>query len=191
VAITLVAGLFIAGASWFNGAVKLEEAVTAQYKDNQNRYDAFWKKVQEVAQVPGQYKNDFKDLLVSETQAKFGPEGSKAAFQWFKDRDINFDGSQYRQVMAVVESGRNDFKRSQSELLDKQRVLKTKLRGFFGRVWAGFYDFPVAVLGEFAPPKDLDGDGKITVLDYPIVTSAKTEAVFQEGKDNAPLKVFQ
>jgi len=48
--------------------------------------------------------------------------------------------------------------------------------------------FPSEQTGEMSPGKDIDGDGKLTVLDYPIVTSTKT--VFKEGKDDEPLDVF-
>lgn len=176
--------------SFYNTAVKLENATTAQFQNNKNAYDNFWKSVQEVAQVPEKYKDDFKDLLVSETQAKFGEGGSKAAFQWFKDRDINFDASVYKKIQDVIEAGRADFKRGQQELLDKQRRYKDHVNSFGGSIWASFSGHPKAVAGELAPVKDLDGDGVLTCLDYPIVTSAKTEKVFQEGQDNEPVNVF-
>jgi hypothetical protein len=182
-------GTWFAGISWYNDAISLEEATKAQYRDNQNEYDAFWKKVKETAQIPDKYKNDFKDLLVSETQAKFGPNGSQAGFQWFQDRQINFDASVYKKIQDIIESGRDDFKRSQTMLLDKQRAFGVQMRSYWGGMWAKHYDMPHSLSGELAPPKDLDGDGRLTVLDYPIVTSAKTSAAFQSGQDEA-LNVF-
>jgi len=175
--------VFLSMTGWYDGAVAAENGVKAQWKSNQNTYDAFWKKVQEVAQVPSQYKDDFKELLVAETQAKFGAEGSKATFQWFKDRNINFDASLYRKVQDVIESGRDDFKRSQDMLTDRQRVYTNKVEGWWGGILASHYGFPREVKGDVAPPKDLDGDGKLTVLDYPIVTSARTKKAFQTGED--------
>lgn len=175
---------------WYNDAVSLEESTKAQFSDNKNRYDNFWKKVKEVAQVPDQYKEAFKEVLVAETSAKYGAEGSKAVFQWFQDRQINFDASQYRKVQDVIESGREDFKRSQTELLDKQRKYSVHLKGFWGRFAAGFFDMPSQLSGELAPKKDLDGDGKLTALDYPIVTSTRTNEAFKSGEDNEPVNVF-
>lgn len=169
--------------NWFDGAVAAENGVKAQWKSNQNTYDAFWKKVQEVAQVPSQYKDDFKELLVAETQAKYGSEGSKATLQWLKDRNINFDASMYRKIQDVIESGRDDFKRSQDMLTDRQRVYANRIEGMWGRILASSEGFPREVKGDAAPPKDLDGDGKLTVLDYPIVTSARTKKAFQTGED--------
>jgi hypothetical protein len=181
----LALAIVFSSIGWYNDAVSLEESTQAQYRDNKNEYDAFWKKVKEVAQVPEKYKDDFKDLLVSETQAKFGPEGSKAMFQWFKDREINFDAGQYQKIQNVIESGRNDFKRAQTQLLDKQRKYSTHLKKFSGKVWGNMWSMPNPVSGELAPRSDLDGDGTLTVLDYPIVTSKKTEKAFADGEDEA------
>lgn len=198
--VLLIAGVIVvvfgvvtvgSGVSWYNTAVSLEEATKAQYEENQNSYDAFWKKVKETAQVPEKYKDDFKELLVAETQAKFGEGGSKAAFQWFRDRDINFSSQIYTKVQDVIESGRNDFKRSQTDLLDKQRKYRTHLHSFFGRMWASLFSMPQVVGGDAAPPSDHDGDGVLTVLDYNIVTSEKTKKVFKSGEDNEPVNVFE
>lgn len=189
VAVVVILCLFGSAVSWYNDAVSLEESVKAQWTDNQNRYDAFWKTVKETAQVPEKYKDDFKDLLVAETKAKYGEGGSQAPVQWFQDRKIDFDASQYRRIQDVIESGRNDFKRSQTDLRDKQRKYAVHVRGFFGRMWASWYSMPKEVGGELAPKKDLDGDGRLTVLDYPIVTSGRTKAAFENGSDE-PVQVF-
>lgn len=169
--------------SWYDGAVRMENSTVAQWKSNQNTYDAMWKTIKEIAQVPDKYKEDFKQLLVAETSAKYGAEGSKATMQWLQDRQINFDASMYRKVQDVIESGRQDFKRSQNELLDKQRKVADYTQSFWGSTMSGFFHFPRELKGDTAPPKDADGDGKLTVLDYPIVTSARTQKAFATGQD--------
>ena len=187
----LVLGFLLSAIGWQNEVIASEQGVLAQYRDNQNQYDSFWKKVKETAQVPDKYKNDFKDILVSETTSKYGPEGSKATFQWFQDRNIVLSEQMYMKVQNIIESGRNDFKRGQSELVDKQRVLSTNLKQFPGRMVASFFDLPNDVKGAYAPKQDLDGDGKLTVLDYPIVTSGKTQEVFGSGLENSEVDVFR
>lgn len=181
--LVIVITIFMSMVGWFDTATKLENSTSAQWRNNQNTYDAFWKTVKETAQVPDKYKEDFKQLLVSETAAKYGPEGSKATMQWFQDRQINFDASMYRKVQDIIESGRADFKRGQTELLDKQRKVQDMTQSYWGGVMAKHYDFPRSMKGDFAPPKDSDGDGKLTVLDYPIVTSARTQKAFATGQD--------
>lgn len=183
--ILLVITLFAGYISFFNTVVSLENATTAQYRNNQNTYDAFWKSVQETAQVPAQYKEDFKSILVAETSAKFGPGGSQATMQWFQERNLQLPEGMYLKLMNVIEAGRADFKRGQSELLDKQRRLHTHLETFWGSMFANRSSQPKTLSGELAPPKDLDGDGRLTVFDYPIVTSAKTTEAFRSGQDDA------
>lgn len=175
--------------SFRNTAVKLESSVKAQYQSNQNSYDAFWKKVTEIAQVPDAYKEAFKDVLVSDTSARYGEDGADATMLWIQERAVNFDASLYKQLATVIESGRNDFRQSQDDLLDKQRVYENHLNSVMGSFWSGFTGFPKVVSGELAPPTDKDGDGLLTVLDYKIVTSAKTKEAFAKGEDEA-LDVF-
>lgn len=179
----LVLVLFLSMTHWFDSATFLENATKAQWRDNQSTYDTMWKTIKEVAQVPEQYKEDFKQLLVADNAAKFGPNGSTATMQWFKERNINFDSSMYRKIQDVIESGRQDFKRSQTELLDKQRKVQDMTQSYWGGIMAQHYNFPRVMAGDFAPPRDADGDGKLSVLDYPIVTSARTQAAFATGKD--------
>jgi hypothetical protein len=139
--------------------------------------------VKETAQIPDKYKEDFKQLLTSEATAKYGPEGSKATMQWFQERQINFDSSLYTKIQNIIESGRQDFRRSQDELLDKQRKVADVTQSYWGGIMARHYNFPRELSGAAAPTKDLDGDGKLTVLDYPIVTSARTSKAFATGQD--------
>lgn len=183
-----IAGVFSA-ISWHDDAVAKEEGVKAQFRDNQNEYDNFWKKVQETAQVPQQYKDDFKELLAAETTAKYGKDGSQATMQWFTDRNIQFSDTMHVKLMNIIEAGRDSFKRGQTLLLDKQKVFSTSTKKFWGRQLAGFWEIPSELTGPLAPTKDLDGDGKLTVLDYPIVTSKRTNEAFASGEDEA-INVF-
>lgn len=187
--IVVIVGFF-SGIAWSDKGISLQEGVKAQVSDNKNEYDSFWKKVQESAQIPSKYKEDFKDVLVSDTQAKFGPQGSQATMQWFQERQINFSDQMYVKVQNLIESGRNDFKRGQTLLLDKQRVFSTYTKTFWGRMLGGFFDLPSTLTGELAPTRDVDGDGRLTVLDYTIVTSSKTNTIFATGEENEVVNVF-
>lgn len=184
-------GVLLGAVGWRDDAVDLQEGVSAQWKDNHNQYDSFWKGVQEKAQVPNKYKEDFKELLVAETTAKYGEKGSQAQMQWFQERNIVLSEKMYLAVQNAIESGRNDFKRGQTELIDRQQVLSKMLKSSLGSILAGWFDLPSVVKGRYAPKEDIDGDGKLTVLDYPVVTSSKTEAVFQAGRDDEPIDVFK
>lgn len=184
-----IVGLAIFGSyvSFYNTAVSLEKATTAQFMSNKNTYDAMWKTVKEQAQIPDKYKEDFKEVLAADTAAKY--EGKNPMMMWSNDRNINLDPSIYTKLMTTIEAGRADFKRGQKELLDKQRAYGYHLESFGGSIWAGMSGFPNELKGERAPNKDMDGDGILTALDYKIVTSKRTEAAFESGEDEA-IKVF-
>lgn len=173
------------GCSYYNDAVSLEESVAAQWKQNQNNYDKFWKSITEMVQIPEMYKEDFKEVLIGNTEARYGEGGSKAQWQWIQENAVNYDASMYKKIMTAIEAGRADFEANQEKLIDKQRRYRTLLKSATGRFWSTWMDFPNETVGNDAPKEDADGDGIITVLDYPIVTSKKTKAAFAEGEDES------
>lgn len=187
-ALILVLALVGMYVSFYNTAVKLENATVAQYEQNQNNYDKFWKSISEMSQVPDKYKEDFKEVLLGNTEARYGEGGSKATFQWIQEHSVNFDSGMYTKLMTAIEAGRRDFENNQKILLDKQRRYRDHLQTVRGSLFSGSR-FPRQMSGPKAPTEDLDGDGRLSVLDYPIVTSQRTKRAFAEGEDE-PLQVF-
>ena len=187
IGLTLLLSMGIGGSACghYDGAVELEESIPAQWRQHQNHDDKFWKRVTEMVQIPEMYKDDFKEVLVGNTEARYGEGGSKAQMQWIQENAVNFDSSLYKKIMTAIEAGRADFEGNQQKLIDKQRRYKTHLRGSTGAFWSRWMDFPNEIYGNDAPPEDLDGDGIITVHDYPIVTSKKTKKAFADGEDEA------
>ena len=167
--------LFIGGCSslvgMYNDLSKQEQVIMAQYKQNQNNYDNYFKKVTEVAQVPTMYVDDLKKVYDSAIQGRYGKDGSKAVFQFLKEQNPQLDSSMYIQIQRVIESGRNNFESNQTMLIDKKNIYETKLRQFPTNVVAGIMGFP-----------------KIDLSKYDIVTSEETEKAF-ETKKSAPLKL--
>ncbi len=154
-----------------NTCVQQEQTVIAQYDQNKNNYDNYFKKLKETAQVPDMYVASFKKVYDGIMQGRYGSEGSKAAFQWIQENNPALDSSLYRQVQEVIESGRNSFEANQKSLLDKKRVYQTYLgqmpEGFFARMLG----FP-----------------KIDLSKYGIVTSDATEVIF-DTKKSEPIKL--
>ena len=181
--------LLLGALSWNNTAVGLENTTVAQVQQNMNLYDGFWKKVKEVAQVTQEYKGDSKDLYIGLMEARY-PKGENPLMKRIQESNPTLDSSIYKKVQDVIETGRNEFMQGQKDLADKQRRFKDHIRKLPGSLFANWFGFPSEQTGEMIPSKDIDGDGKLTVLDYPIVTSTKTEAVFKAGKDDEPLDVF-
>lgn len=176
--------------NFFNRAVELEASISAQYQSNQNKYDEMWKVIKQTAKVPDKYKDDFKELLLAEVPAKYGPNGSQATVQWFQDRELNLPAAMYTRVQDVIEGNRAQFRQSQDLILDQQRAYQTHLSRFGHAFLAGVGGFPRAVGGAHAPNQDIDGDAKLTVLDYEIVTSTRTAEVFETSRDD-DVSVFE
>lgn len=191
IAIAVLLVLIAAGdsCSWYSTANKLTNATEAAGTNSKNIYDNGWKSVTEVAQVPGEMKEAFKEVLVGAKAATYGSDGAKAAFLWIQEQNPGLPTESYNKVQTVIEVFRKDFMRAQQDLQDRQRKLKDHLGSPRGMFYTKIFDFPREMRGANAPARDLDGDGLITCLDFPVVTSAKTEEAFRTGQDEQ-LDVF-
>ena len=151
-----------------NTCVRFEKNIQAQYGQNQNNYDNFWKRVQEVAQVPKMYSDDLKKVYDSAIQGRYGKEGSKAMFNWIQEHNPTFDASLYKQVQQVVEGGRLAFEADQKTLIDKKREYETYIGVFPQNLMVKVLSYP-----------------KIDLAKYDIVTSNETQLAFETKRTGA------
>lgn len=154
-----------------NNLVGIEAGIKAQYKQNQNNYDNFIKKVQETAQVPDMQRDDLEKLYKTAMTARYGSNGSKAMFQWLKEQNPTLDSAVYVQLQSIIDAGRTSFEADQKMLLDKKRVYEIELGVFPNNFIASFLGFP-----------------KLDLSKYDIVTSTETEEAF-ETKKSKPLQL--
>jgi hypothetical protein len=150
--------------------VKAEAGIKAQYDQNRNNYDNMWKKFREVASVPAQYVDAMKALWERTMTARYGEGGNKALFSFIQEQNPNLSPEVYTQIQRTVEAGRNRFEADQQQLLDKKRQYEVVLNGtrsLFYNVWFGF--------------------PRVDLAKYDIVTSTKTEAVFDSKRDDDPI----
>jgi hypothetical protein len=168
----LLSVLFLMAASGvYNDCISNEKGIEAQYKQNQNNYDNYTKKVLEVAQVPAMYKDDLVAVTKAAISGRYGANGSKAVFQWLKEQNPSLDSSLYVQIQRVIEAGRNGFETDQKALLEKKRIYAVMVESFPNNFVARFFGFP---------------SEKLLAMD--IVTSEETEDAFKKKK-SAPLKL--
>jgi len=157
-----------------NTCVDMEATIKAQYKQNQNNYDNYFKTLQESAQVPSMYMADLKKLYDSTMSGRYGKNGSKATWQFIKEHNPTVDTSMYVKIQTIIETGRKDFENNQRMLLDKKRVYEdTYLKRFPTSLVASTLGFP-----------------KIDLASMDIVTSDETEKAFATKKAG-PIKLMQ
>ena len=150
--------------------VRAEAGIKAQYDQNRNNYDNMWKKFKEVAGVPDRYVAAMKDIWENTMKARYGADGNKALFSFIGEQNPNLSPEMYTQLQRTIEAGRNRFEADQQQLLDKKRQYEVLLNGtssLFCNVW---YGFP-----------------RVDLRRYDIVTSDKTEEVFESKRDNGTL----
>ena len=169
IACIAVIGIGYAGCAlgYRSDCVHAENGIVAQYKQNQNDYDNMWKKFKEMAQVPAMYAEDLQKVYDSAIGKRYGEGGSKAAFQFIKEHNPNFNDTLYVKLQAAIEAGRNGFEADQKQLIDKKRQYQDILQGnkaMFVGFWFGF------------PKIDLDK--------YDIVTSDETQKTFEDKKSD-------
>lgn len=194
-AVLALLGLVFAGTaiSTYNSTISQEEGITAVYRDSMLEYDRFWKTVSEQAQIPAKFKDDFREVMTAEMDARY--KGKDPMLLFVEEKNASLSPDLYAQVQRTIEAGRQTFTESQQTLNDRQRRYRTHLKTFPNNMVTGFLGFPSEICvrgqcGDYDPQVDIDHDGLITAMDYKIVTSGRTLDVFKSGREDEPINVF-
>ena len=160
----------------YNYGADAETTIDAEYTNMENLLAQYSLKVSEAAQVPGMYKDDLKEVMTSVMSARQGEGGSKAAFQWFKEHNIEIDAAMYTKIQQIIEAGRNKFQNAQTKFIDTKRVYVATLKKnlFLSRGWW---------LGVTGYPTINVGFPNGTADDYPIISSGHAQEAFKTGVD--------
>lgn len=155
-----------------NQGARMENQIKAEFENNKNILATYSQKVAEAAQVPEMYRDDLHKVVVEAIQSRYGAEGSKATFQWLKEQNPSLDPALYTKLQQIIEAGRDEFKNSQTRLIDVKRNYQTNLDFFWSGLWLRIAGFP-----------------KINLDDYKIVTTDKVEKAFATGREDGPIQL--
>lgn len=156
----------------FNKAVEFETTIEAQWDENRNVLSATTTRVMEMAQVNEMYRDDLKEIVEATFQGRYGDDGSDAAWQWIQEQNPQVDSSLYTNLQATIEAGRNEFKTSQTRLIDHRRQYQTALRKNIPIVGTGWW---MRMAG--FPSEDFDFDK------YDILVEGSVQDRFDNGED--------
>lgn len=169
VLIAVVVGSYVSAYNYGNTA---ENEIKAIWENNQNILAQYTQKVQEAAQVPGMMKDDVKEVVTAALSGRYGADGSKAVFQWINEQNPTVDAQLYRKIQQIIEAGRDEFKMSQTRLIDAKRAYSTNL----GFLWKGMW-------------MRIAGYPKINLDDYKAISNDYATKAFATGKEDGPIKL--
>jgi len=149
--------------SIMNQEVGLRNTITAKQKDNENEYDAMWKKISQVAQVTNAQKEALKEIFVSHAQARTGNNGG-AIMKWVQESCPNVDTTTFNNLQNIITSSRDRFVMRQKELIDFKREHDNLIDKFPSKLIC-------SILGK-------------NKIEIQIVTSTRSDNAFKTGKDD-------
>ena len=155
-----------------NYGAKIEAQLNAERDNNQNVLAQGQQKVLEAAQVPGMMRDDFSKVAKDAISGRYGAEGSKAVVQWIKEQNPNLDSKVYVKIQQLIEAYRDEFKTSQTKMIDVRRQYEASLGLFWRGMWLRMAGFPKIDLTMFKP----------------IITD-RVEDVYKNGKESSPLQL--
>lgn len=171
---SLLAVAFVSFTSAYDYGNSMDTKMNAISDNNRNIYASGTQRVQEIAQVPGMYTEDFAKIVKADIEGRYGKDGSSATMQFLQEHDIKIDPSLYKDITQEIKSFRDEFKNNQTTLIDVGRSYRYAV----GSLWQGFW-------------LRLAGFPKINLSDpkYNPITTDLTEQVFKAGKEKGPLQL--
>lgn len=183
VLIGIIAFFMVVGA--YNSGNDSEARIPAIYENNENILAQFGQTVQEIAQVPGMQRDDIVAIFTGTLDARYGEDGSQAGWQWIQEQNPNLDQSTYTAITQAIESGRADFRRAQTLLVDAKRNYCRDLGSFPGGMLMQAFGYPNIEFG-CARVGQSDEDDQ-----YPAITTARAQNAFESGVEDGPIQLRQ
>lgn len=161
--VLFVGGAFTVGGMYFSynrAEVTARNACEAQLGDVENVLDNMWKSFQEIGGLADRERETAMELFVEYAEART-PEGGGKLMTWITEQAPTIDSGMYKDLQARLVAGRQEFRNSQTRMLELVRVhenvIEDPFRGFFIR-----NDEPIA---------------------FNVIASAETEQAVLTGRD--------
>lgn len=149
--------------SYNNYANRTEVAAAEKEKACKVDYDDMWKTIQQQAGVTKEYESSFKEIYTDLINGRYSDKNGRGALMsWIQEDNPTLDAGVFEKLMNTIESKRQDFATRQKELIAIEEDYNKEIVTFPGS-W---------FLSDRTP------------LDVTIVTSTKTEKVYETGIDD-------
>lgn len=181
----------------YNGAVADESGIKAAWEDNMNVRDSMVKQISEAMHIAEQDRESLSEAITAYMTAQNPEDGRGQLMQWTQNAGVQITSENFTRVIDIMEAKRNEFQAANTRLRDKQRAYETSLGALPNGPVLGLIGFPQAIPGcgfnaDYSasapdpdrPPVDKDRDGVATVLDFPVIVSGSSKAVFANGQDD-------
>lgn len=155
----------------YDKGVGYENNIDAAVENNEQINGNFKLKLMDSVSTSKLNAGQVTALIEAANKARYGGEGSKASWQWIQENNLALDQSINKQLLQVIEAGRNDFQAAQTRLIDTKRAYETALEKQY-------------ILGEGWWLK-MAGFPKINLKEqkYQAVSSAGAKEAFRTGVD--------
>lgn len=162
----LIVFFVTAYAHYNNMGNSLEQDIVAIQQNSMNIATQYQNTIFEAAQVPEMQRDDLKEVITAALEGRYGDDGSRAVFQAIAEDNPKIDSTVYVKLQQIMESGRKDFQREQSRMVDAVAVYKKKLGNFPSGFFLRIVGYPRINLEEFKP-----------------VTTGRVDEMFKTGNE--------
>ncbi len=145
-----------------NAEIRLRNQIEAKQQANTVEFDQMWKNISQAAQVTTAQKDALKEIFVGYAQARTGTGENHPIVNWIHEAIPNVDTTTFSNLQNIIVGARNHWTERQVELVDLAREHHNCLT--------------------LAPSSWVVGSRPAIVIK--LVTSTKTEAAFDSGKDD-------
>lgn len=149
-----------------NTAIRMETEIVAIQENSMNVATQYQNLIFEAAQVPEMQRDDLKEVITAALEGRYGDDGSRAVFQAIAEDNPKIDSTVYIKLQQIMQSGRKDFEREQTRMIDAVRVYKTALGTMPKGMFIKMAGYPTIDLEQYKP-----------------ITTNRVDEMFKTGKE--------